>query len=37
MRIALASAALHAAQAFESYKRAGVDLLGDHGDDFPPE
>jgi amidase len=24
-------------QAFESYKRAGVDLLGDHRDDFPAE
>jgi hypothetical protein len=24
-------------QAFESYKRAGVDLLGDHRDGFPPE
>jgi amidase/aspartyl-tRNA(Asn)/glutamyl-tRNA(Gln) amidotransferase subunit A len=24
-------------QAFESYKRGGVDLLGDHRGDFPPE
>ena len=24
-------------QAFESYKQAGVDLLGDHRADFPPE
>ncbi len=24
-------------QAFESYKRGGIDLLGDHRSDFPPE
>ena len=24
-------------QAFETYKQAGIDLLGDHVDDFPPE
>jgi amidase/aspartyl-tRNA(Asn)/glutamyl-tRNA(Gln) amidotransferase subunit A len=24
-------------QAFESYKQNGIDLLGDHRDDFPPE
>jgi amidase len=24
-------------QAFETYKKAGIDLLGDHRDDFPPE